>query len=874
MRQDQLQQARLTRWRQDGNALLTLDDAERWLADTPLCLYLPRQQHLPVPAPSFVEAIAGRPDATPGPEAIAAAAQMLARLVASGAVIALNLFGAAPGIGVSSFVGEHPDFLATPEALPYLYALQPERNPKREPSTAGNSRVSPLAAEAWKLLEREGALTTIELRSHLGREVTEAAVLRSLAELWHTMRVVPVPADNPEKGAHWELLSARHLRELNIGSTQSQTTALSILASFYLQSAVAASAEEVEIFLSPVASRSRIRDVVHGLSTTRQLGSFPLHGEGQLYVEGSLPEIEEEETVVLAAGAIAGVDAGSLDAGLEQNEPDLTEAAAPNPESITRHRPAPLRRAPRPAFGDRARGSFAARDRRTPSTGRPPRREGGFRPPQRSESGTSDRGSFRPRAEGNEGTAAEGASRPSRPSFERRARPGFAGSDRSARFDRGGRGAPRSSSSDKPRASFEKRSGDFEKRSGGPGQRSGGPDKRRSFDKGRPARPASGGFRPEKSFRDKPFADRPPRSGEGTERPRFRPAAGAASSQSRPPRPGSPRSGPPRFGQDRPGRPPRDGDRPTRSFGGEGRGASRPDRPFRKPQGDRPAGGPRRFGGRPAAAGGFSRPRRDGESRPPFRDGQSRPPFRGGQSRPQGDRPFKRPYSSAGDRPPRGPADSYGKSGGSDRPPRKFTPRPRPESGAPEGGELESRPFRPAGQRPSRPGGFSKPAFGKRSFDKPGGYRKPAGDRPAAAGEGLAAGGDRPDRPRPPRPAFGSGPRKPGGFRKSASAGKPFGKPRSAGAGSRGPGPAGAGPGGSGGAKKNRTSTTTSSGKPRRPGAFGKSARPPAKGGFKSGGFKPGGKRPGAKAPGTKAPGGFTPPRRKPRGESREGDQG
>ncbi len=251
MKQDQLEKARQTRWRQDGNALLTLDDAERWLRETPLCLYLPRYQHLPVPAPSFVEAVAGRSNITPTPDEIAAASHMLARLVASGAVIALNLFGAAPGIGISSFVGEHPDFIATPEALPYLYALQPERNPKRPPTTVGGARVSPLAAEAYKVLEREGALTTIELRSRLGREVTEAAVLRSLAELWHTMRVVPVPAENGPEGAHWELLSARHRRELNMGSTQSQGTALSILASFYLQSAIAATGEQVEIFLSP-----------------------------------------------------------------------------------------------------------------------------------------------------------------------------------------------------------------------------------------------------------------------------------------------------------------------------------------------------------------------------------------------------------------------------------------------------------------------------------------------------------------------------------------------------------------------------------------------------------------------------------------------
>ena len=835
MRQDQLEQARRARWRQDGNALLTLDDAERWLADTPLCLYLPRRQHLPVPAPSFVEAIAGRGDATPNPEQIAAAAQMLARLVASGAVIALNLFGAAPGIGVSSFIGEHPDFLATPEALPYLYALQPERNPKREPTTAGNGRVSPLAAEAWKLLEREGALTTSELRSQLGREVTEAAVLRSLAELWHTMRVVPVPAENPQEGAHWELLSARHQRELNLGSTQSQTTALSILVSFYLQSAVSATAEEVEIFLSPVASRSRIRDVVHGLSTTRQLGSFSLAGDEQFYVEGSLPEIaEEEETVVLAAGAIAGENAG-----LEQNEPDLTEAAAANPPAMTQD--AAPRRSPRPAFGERARGNFAARDRRASSTDRPPRREGGFRRPQRSGDRGPERRSFPRSAGSSEG--AEGTSRSPRPNFERRARPSFAASA-DKRERPAGPGSPaRAGSSDRanrfarpdrPERGAASRGGGFKGGGFKPG-----------FGKGRPPRPGGSSFRPEKSFPGKPFGDRTARSGEGADRPRFRPAAGSS-----------------RFAKDRPARPPRDGDRPQRSFGaGDGR-------PFRKPQGDHPAGGPRRFEGRPVSAGrpgAGARPggpgRAGGFSRPPRRDGAPRPPFRGGESRPQGDRPFKRPYAPAGDRPPRrAPAGGYGKSAGGEGSPRKFPPRPRPEVGTSAGGAGESRPFRAAGQRPSRPGGFSKPGgrpgsfrkpgFGKPSFGKPGGYRKPEGDRPPAGGEGS-------DRPRPPRPAYASGPRKPGGFRKSAGPGKSFGKPRLAGAG------------------KGRTSTTTSSGKPRRPGGFDKAApgasssRPPAKGSF--GDFKPRGKPSSGKRPGAKRPGGFAAPKRKPRSEGDEG---
>lgn len=802
MKQDQLEKARQTRWRQDGNALLTLDDAERWLRDTPLCLYLPRYQHLPVPAPSFVEAVAGSSNITPTPDEIAAAAHMLARLVASGAVIALNLFGAAPGIGTSSFVGEHPDFLATPEALPYLYALQPERNPKRPPTTVGGARVSPLAAEAYALLEREGALTTIELRSRLGREVTEAAVLRALAELWHTMRVVPVPAENGPEGAHWELLSARHRRELNIGSTQSQGTALSILASFYLQSAVAATGEQVEIFLSPLAARSRIREVVHGLSATRQLASFPLNGEEQFYVEGTLPEIAEEEEAAATTVADAAQLNASVDAGLEQNEPSFAEAAAGTPV-------APRKPIQRPSFSNRARGRFTPREEHKGE--RPPRREGGFRRPQR-----SGGRAFGAKPAG----AEEGTTRPSRPNFERRGRPGPS-SESSNRPDRFARGGPSRGGPSRP--GFSKPSGSFERRG--------------NFGKDRPPRPAGGGFR-----RDRPAGDRPPRTGEGAGRfapgggrPPFRSGRPSEGSGERPSRPFPPRSNRGSAGEGRSSYRPNRPSGPGRSSGPDR--TSRPDRPFRKPSGDRPPGGPRRF-----------------DSRPPRRDG-----------------PFKRPYSPEGDRRPERSSAPGSIPPGGERPERAFTPRPRPSGpGRPQGGERGGRPFRAGGQRPGRPGGFSKPgarpgpfgksgSFGKPSFAKPR-FSKPSGDRPAA-------GGDRPDRPRSPRPAFGSGqrpprpaggdaaagPRKPGGFRKTGGTGTSFGKPRPAG--------------------KGRTSTTTSSGKPRRPGGFGAprpaSGGPPKKGGFKPGGFKSGGFKPKGQRPR-----GSAPPKRKPRGESREGDEG
>ncbi len=788
MRQDQLEKARASRWRQDGNALVTLDDAERWLVETPLCLYLPRRLHLPVPAPSFVEAVAGAADATPGPERLAAAAEMLGRLVASGAVVALSLFGAAAGVG-----GEQPDFLATPEALPFLYALQPDRNPKRAPSTAGTGRVSPLASEAYKTLERDGAQTTIELRARLGREVTEAAVLRALSELWHTMRVVPVPATAGDldlgKGAHWELLVARHRRELTVGSTQAQTTALAMLISFYLRSAVAATGEDVELFLSPVSSRARIRDVVHGLTATRQLGEFSLAGSAQLYVEGSLPEIVEE--VVITAE----------DAGLERNEPSFAEAAGIAEDAA----PAAMRRAgaprsARPAFGDRARTGVAARGRSAPAGDRPARREVGIRKPAE--------GEFRRRSEASRGADGPGSDRP-RSDRARTAGP---------RTDRPRAGAPRS---DRPRAGVP--------RTGAPRSdrpRSERPPRtNRLTSSGQPRRPG-GGFRRDAagpSRPPRPFAPTPDAGAPGeTRRPSF--SAGPARSAT------AGRSGPKTSGPG--GRPP---------F----RSSARPsgDRAYPKREGAGPSGGPRSFA-RPDTA---SRPPRsdsgagaDTDAAPPYKkpyaprtergqgDRPFKKPYAARGERPAGDRPYKKPYAPrtdrpAGDRPFKKPYAARSERPGTDRPfkkpfaprtarpaagrdaaPRRFAPRPRPEGAEGSGPPRRAYTPRPSGPggtdggkgpgaRPSfskgagrsggtgRPGGFSNPGLSKPGFSKTGaagkrfGAPRPGGPRAAASSTGAprtgapGAGGPRATGPSAGRPRSAGAPRragagKPGGF--------------------------------------------------------------------------------------------------------------
>src|SRR6202008_1794676 len=104
------------------------------------------------------------------------------------------------------------------------------------------------------------------------KEVTETAVLRAITELWQQLRIIPV-ISAPGKPAQWQLLRHRFQKSIAEGASTSQVTAISVLASIYLQAVIAASMEEVELFLSPLTSRSKIREVVRGLAATRKVHS-------------------------------------------------------------------------------------------------------------------------------------------------------------------------------------------------------------------------------------------------------------------------------------------------------------------------------------------------------------------------------------------------------------------------------------------------------------------------------------------------------------------------------------------------------------------------------------------------------------------------
>jgi hypothetical protein len=121
-------------------------------------------------------------------------------------------------------------------------------------------------------------------------------VLRAITELWQQLRIIPIVAA-PGKAAKWQLLRVRFQKAIAEGASTSQVTAISVLASIFLQAVIAASMEEVEIFLSPLTARSKIREVLRGLVATRQVHTLSLGHAPHFYVAGTLPEFAPSPTI-------------------------------------------------------------------------------------------------------------------------------------------------------------------------------------------------------------------------------------------------------------------------------------------------------------------------------------------------------------------------------------------------------------------------------------------------------------------------------------------------------------------------------------------------------------------------------------------------
>ncbi len=301
--------------RQNGHGAVTLEDARTWIEETGLCLFLPRRQFSASIAPSFVEAIAGRQDQTPDPAHIKLAEELLVRLEHDDVAVRLNLLGQP---------GEQPDFVVASWVLPYVYALRGDRDWRRNPQLTGSRQVSQLAVNVYKHLE--AADTTIpQLKHALGREVTEVAVLRAITELWQQLRIIPV-ISAPGQPAKWQLLRHRYQKAIAEGASTSQVTAISVLASIYLQAVIAASMEEVELFLAPLTARSKVREVLRGLVATRQVHTISLGHAPHFYVAGTLPEFAAPATLYASSSMSSSYFLRS-----PEREEDHFEHRAPKP---------------------------------------------------------------------------------------------------------------------------------------------------------------------------------------------------------------------------------------------------------------------------------------------------------------------------------------------------------------------------------------------------------------------------------------------------------------------------------------------------------------------------------------------------------------
>lgn len=464
----QLEAARKPLWHTAGNGLLTIDDAAEWLAEVGLVPYLPLMDKLSAPAPSFAEAVLGRPEkghvvpveeepsedislavevaerepeeeddeaaaeqeteekeedkdaeldaeanasaeveapAKPeppkidgfSPEEVETVRRMLARLVAEGAAVPLNLLGT---------VGEMPDFICSPQAFSFVYTLRGDKTYKQPPSTTAGMKVSPLALHVWESLKDKGEQTTLDLAAEMGAGITGAAVLRALSELWQIGRVLPlITADG--SAAKWELMTSKFTRPIKAGSNAGLPTAISALMSLYLPTAIAASNDEIETFLSPLAARSRVREIVNNLHQTKQLETNVVAGKTLFYIAGTLPEFPEVEEPV-----VEQVEQVSRYERAPSNYPVRTPAAKRDAQDERERRPftrraegegaageeRPKRAYGKREYGDRPQRDFSDKPKRDftkpwdeERTARGPRREGGDRPAFSRSRGEGDR---------------------------------------------------------------------------------------------------------------------------------------------------------------------------------------------------------------------------------------------------------------------------------------------------------------------------------------------------------------------------------------------------------------------------------------------------------------------------------------------------
>jgi Winged helix DNA-binding domain len=271
----ELQQLRREKWRLDGKAIRTIEDARAFLEDVGFCLMYPQRPALLVP--TFIGAFVGAEDRLPEwqhafkDSRAAEATELMVRLLRERAAFEANLGD------------ENNGFLVAASAFPYFYALIGERNPKLAPKAGTRSPYSQLACDAFELIQDRGAISKQKLLETLGGGLSVAALDKALAELWSKLRITRVDYKKDE-GSVWDLLYRWAPDAVKEGVGISVPEALSALVSKYLDCVVAIEQAELETFFGMFIARSKVKDAVKVLLAARELSFVHVSGKSMLQI--------------------------------------------------------------------------------------------------------------------------------------------------------------------------------------------------------------------------------------------------------------------------------------------------------------------------------------------------------------------------------------------------------------------------------------------------------------------------------------------------------------------------------------------------------------------------------------------------------------
>jgi len=279
MTSDELIQLRREKWHVNGKPVHILDDARSFIEAIGFCLTYPARPSILLP--TFIGAWYGSDERLPQHRAFLDpqardATDLMIRLLRDKSAYEANLGD------------ENNALLVSASIFPYFYTLVGERNPRHAPQPGPRSPYSQLACDTYQIIHRKGPISKLKLLEEIGKGISVPALDKSLAELWSKLRITRVDYGERE-GASWDVLHRWSQQAVAEGINSSVGEALSALLSKYLDCVLAADQQELESFFGAFVARSRVRDAVNALMSTRELSFVPVGHRSLIQVTQAQP---------------------------------------------------------------------------------------------------------------------------------------------------------------------------------------------------------------------------------------------------------------------------------------------------------------------------------------------------------------------------------------------------------------------------------------------------------------------------------------------------------------------------------------------------------------------------------------------------------